>query len=110
MDSWVCQQGFPIVTVQRISDSSFKLTQESILDAKGKVEKELEVINSRTPTNSSKSTTLRSEITTENLPKNESADAMKNDSIWHIPFTYITDQNNTESLVWFDTKGNHYLH
>lgn len=104
MDSWVCQQGFPIVTVERIGERSFKLTQESILKAKDRVERNLEVIRSKTAANSPNSTIFKSDIVNENSNMNKSF-ASKNDSLWHIPFTYITDQNNTESLVWFNTKG-----
>ena len=148
MNSWVNRRSFPIVTVERINATSFRLRQESFLAAKSAIQNQgtgnsTQVVSQNTTAatlsginattfnkdnatsfngNMTHSTTIknntkqltekikRSEIEGEksseeheknNRQKNETTD----DTLWSIPFTYVTNIDAVETLVWFDQKG-----
>lgn len=116
MDTWLEQQGFPVVTVQRINSTSFRITQQSILDVKQKTMKRLsEKYNNSNnitkPGNSSTEKTSPSRLDDDDSANNSSISSSTKrgisfeDQLWHIPFTFITDKNSTETLVWIKEKG-----
>ncbi|XP_066913104.1 glutamyl aminopeptidase-like [Clytia hemisphaerica] len=70
MYSWTHKPNYPIVTLKRVNNSMFKLTQGSIINV---------------------------ELSTKNQ-------SVTNETLWNIPFTYITDQNKTSTLVWLSKK------
>lgn len=78
MDSWTKQRSFPIVTVSRVDQSTFKLSQQSFLVSKANI--------------------------TENSTKENQLTGV-NDTLWHVPFTYMTDKDTRAELVWFNEKG-----
>ena len=84
MDTWTKQRSFPIVTVTKINNSKFKISQESFLLAKAKLNQD------ETNTTSTKSTDITAGV---------------NDTLWQIPFAFITDQNRKPTLMWFKEKG-----
>ena len=119
MDTWLEQQGFPVVTVQRINSTSFKITQQSILDFKQKTLKRLsEKYNNNNITKPGNSSTtekaLPSKLDVDVDSANNSSTFTSSsttkrtnfeEQLWHIPFTFVTDRNSTETLVWIKEKG-----
>jgi aminopeptidase N len=71
MDTWTNQPGFPVVTINRISDTKLSVSQESIISLKQKV-------NAKVPLNA----------TDDEAPKTE-----ETEHSWHVPFTYILDSD-----------------
>ena len=117
MDTWLEQQGFPVVTVQRINSTSFKITQQSILDIKQKTLKRLsEKYNKNNITKPGNSSTTEkaspSKLDVDFDSANNSSTSSPTtkrtnfeEQLWHIPFTFVTDRNSTETLVWINEKG-----
>ena len=139
MDSWLEQQGFPVVTVQRINGSTFRITQQSILDVKQKTMGHVFMQrnkmanytmggNTNSPSgnknSSSENKISGSENKNSTIEKKNSTGGnhtplmpLQDDSnstfsrrsfdgqLWHIPFTFVTDKNTTETLVWVNEKG-----
>ena len=129
MDSWVNRRSFPIVTVERVNKTSFRLRQESFLAAKSAIQNELSgnstaqrmtsyqnITATPNATITENSTLLshnntkqpgekvkRSEEGTSSKQKNVTTD----ETLWFIPFTYVTNINDTETLLWFDQKGSY---
>ena len=184
MDSWVNRRSFPIVTVERVNTTFFRLRQESFLAAKSAIQQnkdekrsfstpgmtEDETTRTTSPQNTTldnsgqtlpgsspsnttvlknatysngqtlsnetlemlllnaavlKNTTMNS-IDSENvtsptpmlLPASNNTEPMvtvetkrnngsngSDDTLWSIPFTYVTNVNSQEKLLWFDQKG-----
>ena len=122
MDTWLEQQGFPVVTVQRINSTSFKITQQSILDIKQKTLKRLSekynktIINNNITKPGDSSTIEKAspsrldvDVDSANNSFTSSSSTTKRtnfeEQLWHIPFTFVTDRNSTETLVWIKEKG-----
>ena len=117
MDTWLEQQGFPVVTVQRINSTSFKITQQSILDIKQKTLKRLsEKYNNNNITKPGNSSTTEKaspskvdvDVDSANNSSTSSSTTKRTnfeEQLWHIPFTFVTDRNSTETLVWINEKG-----
>ena len=106
MDSWLEQQGFPVVTVQRINGSTFRITQQSILDVKQKrLNQLMEKHNNNNATAGNSSVKISPPQFEDDSNNSSERRTSFEKQLWHIPFTFVTDKNSTETLVWIKEKG-----
>ena len=75
MDTWTKQRSFPVVTLIRQNSSKFIATQQSFLSMKQELDIHLNVSK------------------------------LDNNSLWQIPFTYITDENIEPVTVFLKSEG-----
>ena len=150
MNSWVNRRSFPIVTVERINATSFRLRQESFLAAKSAIQNQTQDTGNSTQVglplknttksasvsghnsttsfngnnttftvgnlaqsfsnNNTKQPAKRSEDKGEEKDHEKKKNKTTDDTLWSIPFTYVTNIDAVETLVWFDQKGMYYLY
>ena len=119
MNTWTKQKSFPVVTIKKINSTSYSITQESFLDAKQSIKTNNIRQREKIGNNSSIMADYRQNITGVKIPtitntthsieaaslKNKTESRPLTNATWIIPLTYITKNNNNETLVWMHEKS-----